>query len=231
MKIVITIMIFASTLFATMAFNGNVSFKNSDNSTFTGKLIGGPYFHYVKSSSGDILVFNKTSGNYEYANIDTSGSHPKLVPSGIKAGTNGAHQSISESQLQAVARGSRASVRTPLTTASTTGLLAGKIWYMVFKDTDTGKHIYKISVAGDALSYKEEQIQPTQGSLKVHTLNIVGNELHLDNNTPYYYYSITQMPNYLEVKEFARVNSGYIINKITRWYDNLPAAQNYYNSL
>ena len=231
MKIVIVIMIFVSTLFATMAFNGNISFKNSDNSTFTAKLMGDPYFHYVKTPSGDILIYNKTSGNYEYANIDTRGSHPKLVPSGVKVGTSGVHQSISQSQLQTIARASRAALRTPLTTASTTGLLAGKIWYRVFKDTDTGKHIYKISVAGDTLSYKEEQIQPTQGTLKVHTLNIVGNELHIDNNTPYYYYSVTQMPNYLKVKEFAQVNNGYVVNRIVRWYDNPPAAQNYYNSL
>lgn len=231
MKIVIAIIMFASTLFATMAFNGNLSFKNSDGSTFSGKLKGDPYFHYIKTATGDIVVFNKNSGDYEYANIDNSGSHAKLIPSGAKVGTSGTHQSISQSQLQAISRASRASVRAPLTTATTTGLLAGKIWYRVFKDADTGKHIYKISVNGDASSYKEEQIQPTQGTLKVHSLNVVGNELHIDNNTPYYYYSVTQMPNYLEVKKFAQVNNGYVVNRIVRWYNNLPAAQNYYNSL
>lgn len=231
MKTLITLAIFTGTLFASMAFNGNISFKNGDNSTFTGKLMGNPFFHYVKTTSGDVLVFNKKSGNYEYANIDNSGSHLKLVPSGVKVGTSGAHQTISQAQLQQIAKASSAAVSTPLTTASTTGLLAGHYWYRVFKDADTGKHIYKISVQGDASSYKEQQIQPTVGTLKVHTLNIVGNELHIDNNTPSYYYSVTQMPNYLEVKEFAQVNNGYVVNRIVRWYDNLPAAQNYYNSL
>ena len=128
MRYLIALFVSTLTLFATMAFNGDITFKNGDNTTFSGKLIGDPLFHYVKTTSGDVVIFNKGSGNFEYANFDNSGSKPKLVPSNVKVGDSGVHDNITDAQLQQVLQAAH-SANAPLTSALLKGLIKCKTWY------------------------------------------------------------------------------------------------------
>ena len=226
------ILVFSSTyaMLAGMAYPGSITFKNGDGSSFSAHLQGDPWFHYVVTGSGEIAVLNTTSGHYEYANYDTTGTHPRLVPSGVQVGTSGPHDTITQAQLVTARAQARAAATTPLATATTTGLLQGKIWYRVYRDADVGKIMYRISVNGDASNYKEERIQPTQGTLKSHPLSIQGNRLDVDGGQ-FYHYTITQMNGYLQVKEFTKIGTAFVFNRVVRWYDNQTDADTYYNSL
>lgn len=59
--------------------NPNKTFKQKDDSSFTGKYYGEEYFNYIKLEDGYIALFNQESQQYEYAHIKNS----VLVPSGI----------------------------------------------------------------------------------------------------------------------------------------------------
>jgi len=228
MKYIITIVFSTILLSATMAFNGNVTFKNGDNSTFSGKLIGDPLFHYVKTASGDVAIFNKSSGNFEYANFDNSGSNPKLVPSSVKVGDAGVHDNITDTQLNAVLQAAH-SANAPLTSALLKGLIKCKTWYRVFRDVD-GKLIYKVNVNCTATAYKEQQILPTVGSAKNHNFYTDGNKI-LPDGGDFYYYRVQETPYYLEVKEYDITPNADVLKRVSRWYSNQQLAQNYYNGL
>ena len=184
MRYLIAMIVSTLTLFATMAFNGDITFKNGDNSTFNGKLIGDPLFHYVKTTNGDVAIFNKNSGNFEYANFDNSGSQPKLVPSTVKVGNLGPHDNITGVQLQQVLQAAHSS-NAPLTSALLKGLIKCKTWYRVFNDADLGKQMYQVNVNCDATAYKEQLIHPTTGTAKNHQFTTDGNKILPDGGDFY----------------------------------------------
>jgi len=68
--------------FGAPAFSQPFTFKQSDGSTFIGKLKGDEYLHWVENEKGDVLLLNKKSRNFEYAIIKEG----RLSPSGIKPG-------------------------------------------------------------------------------------------------------------------------------------------------
>lgn len=65
------------------AFEHLRSYTQKDGSHFKGSPKGDEYLHYIETNSGDIALFNKQSGNYEYAIVAKERGIKKLVPSGI----------------------------------------------------------------------------------------------------------------------------------------------------
>jgi len=67
MKIVLTILLLTTYLFSAPAFNKLREFKNADGTKFLAKGMGNEHLHWIESSSGEILKYNKKSKNFEYA--------------------------------------------------------------------------------------------------------------------------------------------------------------------
>lgn len=85
MKITLIIAIFSSLIMASSAKPGTMKFKNGDSTTFEGSLHGDEHMHWVEDKNGNIVKYNFTTKNYEYAKIGTDKSGaPALVPSGKK---------------------------------------------------------------------------------------------------------------------------------------------------
>ena len=230
MKKLITISLLTSlALYSSQAFDGSITLTQNDNSTISGKLMGDPWFHYVETG-GEIAVYNTTSHNYEYANLDTTGTIPKLVPSGVKVGLAGAHDNITPAQLIQARAQARAATVGAAAGVALKGMIGGKIWYMVYDDADLGKQMYTISVNADVDNMKEQRIMPTGSVLKSHPLSVTGSKLNVDGGQ-FYFKTFTQMQGYLEVKEYNIINGTNVLNRIVRWYDNQADATTYYNSL
>lgn len=75
---------YATTLFAVMAYPGEITFKQADGSTFKGHLKGDEWFSWVESNQGTILTYNKNSKNYELAIIQPVDGVAELISSGVK---------------------------------------------------------------------------------------------------------------------------------------------------
>ena len=60
------------------------TFKQKDGSTFKGVISGKEFFTYIELDNGYIALFNKTTGQYEYAIV----KNQKLQASGISVNTN-----------------------------------------------------------------------------------------------------------------------------------------------
>jgi hypothetical protein len=77
----ITILI-SFNLFAVAAFSFDREFKNTDGTSFIGRVVGDEHLNYVVDKNKLIVVYNNESGNYEYGEIVDD----NLVASGIKQG-------------------------------------------------------------------------------------------------------------------------------------------------
>ena len=74
---------------AVSAYPGDITFKQHDGSTFTGKLKGDEWFHWIEDSKEHIIVFNRATRNYEFAKlIEYNGVDVDLSPSGIPVVTS-----------------------------------------------------------------------------------------------------------------------------------------------
>ncbi len=82
------------------AFKGSIKFKQSDGSTFSGKLKGDEWFNWIEDKKGDIIKYNKKSKNYEYAMIKEVNGTLDLVPSSIKVGNKPKRSNGSESTVE-----------------------------------------------------------------------------------------------------------------------------------
>jgi len=67
------------------AYQGEIIFKQKDESTFRGHLYGDEYFSWIKDTQGYIVIFNNKSKNYELAKLQTTNGHLQLFPTGVKA--------------------------------------------------------------------------------------------------------------------------------------------------
>ena len=74
--------------FSVPAYHGDIEFKQSDGSTFTGNLKGDEYFSWVEDKSGHIIQYNDRSKDYEYGIIAEVNGSIELVPSGSKVGAS-----------------------------------------------------------------------------------------------------------------------------------------------
>jgi len=80
MKLLILSLITSSLLLAAPAFYDKKEFELSNGETFSGHLKGDEYLNWIESDEGEILLFNRQSKHYEYAEIKDE----ELVPSGIE---------------------------------------------------------------------------------------------------------------------------------------------------
>ena len=91
-----------SIAFSAPAIQGEIKFKQENNSTFTANLKGDEYFSWVEDKQGNIIKYNSTSKNYEYAEIKINNGVADLVPAGTKVieikNSNGIAQSSSHIQ-------------------------------------------------------------------------------------------------------------------------------------
>jgi len=211
---------------AAPAFEGSQTLTNGDGSTFTARLQGDPWFHYVQDSNGRIIVYDTGSGNYEFADYDTSGTRPRLRSSGVKAGTSpGSHGVISPAQLQAA----RAAARSSINQATLSALLGGQVWYSVEHGTVTT--LYKVSFNG-TFSMKWERIKPDANPpIKTDTVHLSGQTLVNDSVNHLYYYTFAQRAGYLDVAIYQQIGgSTPTQTDMTRWYPNQADALAYYNT-
>jgi len=94
---------YSTTLFAVMAYPGEITFKQADGSTFKGHLKGDEWFSWVEGGNQDtILTYNRNSKNYELATIQQVNGVAELTPSGTKFSPNHFSNSLSSGGSQAV---------------------------------------------------------------------------------------------------------------------------------
>jgi len=74
--------------YAVPAYQGNITFKQADGTTFNAHLKGDEYFSWIEDKIGHIIIYNKMSKNYEYAKFEKKNGVQNLIPSGIKIGNN-----------------------------------------------------------------------------------------------------------------------------------------------
>ncbi len=79
MKHLLIVLSLAALLHAVMAMPFERTFTQSDGSTFKAHAKGDEYLHYIETPSGDILLYNEKTKNYEYATIKGT----RLLPSGL----------------------------------------------------------------------------------------------------------------------------------------------------
>ena len=90
------------TTFAVSAYNGAIKFKQNDGSTFSGKLKGDEWFHWVEDKSGHVIKYNRQSKNYEYGIIKEINGTLDLLPSGIRVGDETKQANSSAPALQKI---------------------------------------------------------------------------------------------------------------------------------
>ncbi len=78
MKFILLLSLLISTLFSAPAYNKMREFKQADGTTFMAKGQGNQNLNWIQTEDGQILRYNQTSKNYEYAVI----KNQKLKASG-----------------------------------------------------------------------------------------------------------------------------------------------------
>jgi hypothetical protein len=73
-----------TTLTAAPAMPGIKTFTQNDGTSFQAELKGDEYLHWIQTNSGDILVYDKTKKNYNYATVKENNGTLKLAPSNFK---------------------------------------------------------------------------------------------------------------------------------------------------
>lgn len=73
-------------VYSVPAYKGSIKFKQNDGSTFSGKIKGDEWFHWIEDNQGDIIKYNKKSKNYEYVVVKELNGTLDLVTSNIKVG-------------------------------------------------------------------------------------------------------------------------------------------------
>jgi len=87
MKKLFLIMMVSMGLSAAPAYNGEINFEQNDKSSFKGHLKGDEYFSWVEDKDGEVVVYNKSSKNYEYAKVVEVQGELDLAPTGVKVGS------------------------------------------------------------------------------------------------------------------------------------------------
>ena len=83
----------AIVLFAAPAFERNRTFVQPDGTTFTGKVRGDEFLHWIEAADGSVLVYNPETKRYETAVITEKGLSPsrrEYRPSNIRKAASAA---------------------------------------------------------------------------------------------------------------------------------------------
>ena len=75
---------FINQIYAVPAYPGNIIFKQTDGSTFIGKLKGDEWFNWIESENGHIVLRDRNTYEFQYAQINIINGSKRLEPSGIK---------------------------------------------------------------------------------------------------------------------------------------------------
>ena len=79
------LIILAVSLYGVGAYQGEIEFKQSDNSTFKAQLKGDEWFSWVETKEGYVAKYNAKTKNYEYmilnASEELSFSNVKVIQS------------------------------------------------------------------------------------------------------------------------------------------------------
>lgn len=70
MKVVVLAVLFSLVLLAAPAREREHKFMQSSSETFVAKVRGDEHLHWIETPNSDILIYNKQSGNYDYAVIE-----------------------------------------------------------------------------------------------------------------------------------------------------------------
>jgi hypothetical protein len=80
MKTLLLLFLASALLFGAPAFNALREFTNADGTTFMAKAGGNQHLNWIQTQDGEILKYNETSKNFEYAKIENNA----LVACGVK---------------------------------------------------------------------------------------------------------------------------------------------------
>lgn len=84
-----------SVLYASPALSIKQVFEQKDGTSFEARLRGDEYFSWLELNNGDMVLFNKNSEMYEYAEFITINKRLELKPTGKAVGKNYTHRSQS----------------------------------------------------------------------------------------------------------------------------------------
>jgi hypothetical protein len=238
MKKIITLLGFLSAmLYASPAYDGSMAFKNSDGSSFTGKLKGTPWFHFVVDANDKISVFNTSSGDYEYADFDNTGAHPMLVASGVKSGTtSGTHGTITSAQLSSVWQAANAANPAAQAQATLITMIQGQ-WYEVRDPVPAAgalAQLFSAFLDNNITGLEIQKLLPNSGPMKHDLVHLDGQKLVNDvasGNVFRIYQTFSQQSGYIEVKNYSQDANGIQLTYTSRWYANQTDATTYYNTL
>jgi len=103
-KFFILFSITLSLLQAAPAFSKNRAFMQEDGQTFKAKVMGDEYLNYLETEDGEIVVFNKTSKNYDYAIIANENNQRLLAPSGFKVQSKKANSKMRSNPFRKISK-------------------------------------------------------------------------------------------------------------------------------
>lgn len=84
MKKIVLIIVLTIASFSSPAYDGKLEFEQKDGSVFKGYLNGDEWFSWIEDEEQNIVLYNKSSQNYEYAILKKVNKVIELIPSGIK---------------------------------------------------------------------------------------------------------------------------------------------------
>ncbi len=100
MRYIFLVLFFSSVLNAAPAMPFERSFSQNDGSRFKAHAVGDEYLHYIETKSGDILVYNPKTKNYEFATVKGS----RLAPSGLPYKKRALRSSIARTNTPTISK-------------------------------------------------------------------------------------------------------------------------------
>ena len=106
MKHILIIALFTQLLLAAPAFQGKRTFTQPDGSLISYKNQGDEHLHWSESEDGEVIMYNKTTKQFEYAEIKDETLKPsgtrykKVDPSSKHSRSNKASQHLYKDQLR-----------------------------------------------------------------------------------------------------------------------------------
>ena len=79
---------YTKSLIAVPAFPGHIIFKQKDGSTFIGKQFGDEWFNWIEAEDGNIVLRDRETHEFRYAEIVSSRGVRELQPSNMKFSIN-----------------------------------------------------------------------------------------------------------------------------------------------
>jgi len=92
MKKLLLILALVSAGVSAPAYQGEITFKQKDGSTFIGHLKGDEWFSWIEDKNNNIIKYNNKSKNYEYAIVSRVKGVLDLLPSGTKVNNSNANR-------------------------------------------------------------------------------------------------------------------------------------------